>query len=70
MAAGERSDDESCGNDPLVRCEEKLNCFETCGASGHRFLSVAAAAYSAWEANIIDIGEAWRRRKGLRGGCG
>jgi len=54
-ASEQRPDDESCGNDPLVRCEEKLNCFETCGASGRRFLFVAAAAYSAWEANIIGM---------------
>ena len=31
---------ESCGNDPPVRCEEKLNYFEIGGASGRRFLSV------------------------------
>ena len=54
-ASEQRRDDESCGNDPLVRCEEKLNCFETCGASGRRFLFVAASAYSAWEANIIGM---------------
>ena len=46
---------ESCGNDPPVRCKEKLNCFEICGASGRRFFSVTAAAYSAWGANIIDM---------------
>ena len=45
----------ACGNDPPVRCKEKLNCLETCGASSHKFLSVAAAAYSAWEAKIIDM---------------
>ena len=54
-ASEQRRDDESCGNDPLVHCEEKLNCFETCGASGRRFTSVAAAAYTAWEANIIGM---------------
>jgi len=35
--------------------EEELNCFEIGGASGRRFLFVAAAAYSAWEANIIGM---------------
>ena len=38
-----------------MRCEEKLNYFEIGGASGRRFLFVAAAAYSAWEANIIGM---------------
>ena len=46
---------QSCGNAPPVRCEEKLNCFEPCGASSRKFISVAAAAYSAWEAKIIDM---------------
>ena len=35
--------------------EEELNCFEIGGASGRRLTSVAAAAYLAWEANIIGM---------------
>jgi len=58
---------QSCGNDPPVRCKEKLNCFETCGASGRRFLSVAAAAYSAWGANIIDMVRPGGDYRGPRG---